>query len=120
MISKHHLNKFYILISLLFILGLYHLLIIGIKTDIIYLDNLKPILYRFYHLDYNLFVVIGFVFRWNKKHLKVLWYFGFKILYNILLFVPILADWFHKSLIDCFGLVILIILIIMFIRNEKT
>jgi len=106
-------------------LGLYHLIMFGIKINAFGLSDecvktITPIMYRFYHLSYNLLVIIGIVLNWNKNVYKILWYFGFKILYNLLLFIPIIKDKLHSSFIDgvSFGILIIITLILIFDENR--
>jgi len=124
---KHLLqaNKFKILITALLILGAYHLFMFGLKWNVFNIsidkiNEIKPILYRFYHLSENIIICLGFLYVWNKKVLWILLYFGFKIVYNILLFIPVIKEALHSSLFDGVSFGVLIIIILLIIRNEKS
>lgn len=118
-------NKLYIVITILFILGLYHLLMCLVKLNSFNLDReqistIKPILIRFYHLSYNLLIGFGFLYAWSKRLLWIWLYVGFKIVYGLLLFIPLVRESFNKSLIDGLGFGIIIIVILLIIRNEES
>lgn len=118
-------NKFKILITALFVLGIYHLLMFGLKWNVFnmpkeQINDIKPILHRFYHLSYNIIIVLGFLYKWKKKVLWILLYFGFKIIYNILLFIEPIKNALHDSLYDGISFGVLIIVALLILGNEKS
>lgn len=83
------------------------------------LNDIKQVLYRFYHLSENIIICLGFLYQWNKIVLWILPYFGFKIIYNILLFIDPVKEALHSSLIDGVSFGLLIIVILLILRSEK-
>lgn len=115
----------YFLVSILFILGLYHLLMCLAKLNAFYMDKeslslFKHILTRFYHLSWAFLVGLGISFKLAKVYNWLWLYLGSKIIYNILTFVPTIKIALNKSLLDGLYFGILIIVILLILRNEES
>lgn len=83
------------------------------------MNIIKPILYKVYHISYNLLIGLGFVYCWNK-YIRWIWlYVGFKITWNLLMFISVISKAMSKSLVDGLGFGLLIIVIIFMLRNAK-
>jgi hypothetical protein len=114
----------HILISVLFILGLYHSLMCLAKMNAFHMDKeslalFKHILTRFYHLAWALMAGFGLSFSWKKLYNWIWLYLGSKVVYNIITLAPKIKTALNKSLLDGFYIVILIIVILLILRNEK-
>jgi hypothetical protein len=117
---NRYINK--VVVSLFFVLGMYHLLMFCYKTDLISID--KQILFRIYHISYNLLIIapIYFLYKfynWHKRTLIILAYPTFKIIYNVVIFVPSVKRILQNSFVDAFSLVLLIIIIFVTLKTIK-
>jgi len=116
--------KLQIVVSILFVLGLYHLLMSLVKENVFNLNEneiskVKFILIRFYHVSYSLLIGFGFSFTWSKRINWIWLYLGFRLLYTISLLVPIIREVLSKNVMDGLSFGILIIVIILIFRNER-
>jgi len=115
-----YINK--VIVSIFFVLGVYHLLMFCHKTELISID--KQILFRVYHISYNLLIIMPIYFlykfyNWHKKSLIILSYPIFKILYNVLIFIPLVKNKLQNSFVDAFSLVLIIIITFVTLRTIK-
>jgi hypothetical protein len=116
--------KLIIVISILFVLGAYHLLMCLVKENVFNLNEesiktTKFILIRFYHISHNLLIGFGFAFSWSKIFRWIWLYIGFRLIYTISLTIPIVREALSKTLTDGLSFGILIIVIVLILRNEK-
>ena len=117
--------KLHILISFLFILGLYHLLMCLVKQNAFNLSaedirKTKFIFIRFYHVSYSSLIGLGISFKWSKKINWIWLYLGFRILYAILRAFSVVDDIFTKTLTDGLSFGLLLIAILLILGHEKS
>lgn len=118
-------NKLLILITLLFILGSYHLLMTLVKENAFNLNKeeiakVKFILIRFYHASTLLLIGFGFSFNWSKVINWIWLYLGFRLIYTFSLTIPIIKNILSKTLADglSFGIIIIVLLLILNRKNK--
>ena len=117
--------KLSILITIIFILGSYHLLMSLVKENVFNLsvDELaktKFILIRFYHVSCMLLIGIGFSFTWSKR-LNWIWlYLVFRLAYTIVRVIPSIDKMLSKTVMDGLSYGLLIIVVLMILRNEES
>jgi hypothetical protein len=109
-----------IFVTILSVLGLYHLFMFGLKTGVIDID--KQLLYKLYHISYNLLIIVPIVYLYkekiiNKGFLLVISYPIFKIIYNLIIFIPVIKEYLHKSFVDGASFVVIIIFILLNLRT---
>ncbi len=115
--------KLQIVITLLFILGLYHLSMSLVKEGIFglseyKLEQVKFILIRFYHFSILSLIGFGFSFKWRKVINWIWLYIGFRLIYTVSLIIPSVKEILVKTLMDGLSFGILIIVILLVLRNE--
>lgn len=111
--------KLSLLLTVLFILGSYHLLMTLIKLNAFNLNEesilkTKFILIRFYHFSYSMLIGLGISYKWSKSINWIWLYLVFRIIYTFSRLIPVVDKTVSNTLIDglSFGLLIIIILIL--------
>lgn len=117
-------NKHKIIVSLLFVLGFYHLVMCLFKLNAFNLNAyeiklFKLVFYRVYHVSYNLLIGFALLYSWCKKYQWIWLYLGIKILYNMITLIKPIREFLHASIIDGFGCGVLVVVILLILSNEK-
>ena len=115
----------YTFVAILFVLGMYHLLMCLAKLNAFDMNKeslllFKHVLTRFYHLGWALMAGIGITFTLRKSYNWAWLYIGSKVVYNVLTFIPSVKEALNRSLLDGFYLGLLIIVILLILRNENS